>query len=70
LPTHHPQIMVAKVKENDYDTVAGQINELIALSAKNDDMAVVQKMKDIVPEFLSNNSVFEKLDKPTLKEKV
>ena len=70
LPTHHPQIMVAKVKENDYDTVARQINELIALSAKNDDMAVVQKMKDIVPEFLSNNSVFEKLDKPTLKEKV
>lgn len=70
LPTHHPQIMIARVKENDYDVVAKQIDELVALSAKNDDMAVVSKMKEIVPEFLSNNSVFEKLDKPTLKEKV
>ncbi|HXP51982.1 MAG TPA: polysaccharide biosynthesis protein, partial [Bacteroidia bacterium] len=70
LPTHHPQIMIAKVKDSDYDVVSKQINELVALSTKNDDMAIVQKMKDIVPEFLSNNSVFEKLDKPILKEKV
>jgi FlaA1/EpsC-like NDP-sugar epimerase len=70
LPTHHPQIMIAKVKDSDYDVVSKQINELVTLSTKNDDMAIVQKMKDIVPEFLSNNSVFEKLDKPILKEKV
>ncbi|HSY76670.1 MAG TPA: nucleoside-diphosphate sugar epimerase/dehydratase, partial [Bacteroidia bacterium] len=68
LPTHHPQILVAKVKEYDYNTIARQIDELITLSTGQNDMAIVQKMKDIVPEFLSNNSVFEKLDKATLKE--
>ncbi|MGP8217781.1 MAG: polysaccharide biosynthesis protein [Bacteroidia bacterium] len=68
LPTHHPQIMIAKVKEYDYDTVSKHIDELINMAASKDDMVLVQKMKDIVPEFVSNNSVYEKLDKTILTE--
>jgi len=65
LPTHHPLILIAKVKEEDYDKVSKTINELIDMATTRDDMSIVQKMKEIVPEFVSNNSVFEKLDKAT-----
>ncbi len=65
LPTHHPLILIAKVKEEDYDKVSKTINELIGMATTRDDMSIVQKMKEIVPEFVSNNSVFEKLDKAT-----
>ena len=62
LPTHHPQIMVGKVREYDFEQVSKEINELIDLFNNQDNMAIVKKMKDIVPEFISNNSEFEKLD--------
>jgi FlaA1/EpsC-like NDP-sugar epimerase len=62
LPTHHSQILIAKVKEYDYDTVSKFIDELITAGTKQNDMDIVQKMKEIVPEYISNNSVFEKLD--------
>jgi hypothetical protein len=54
--------MIAKVKEYDFETVAEGINELIALFNKQDNNALVSKMKILVPEFKSNNSVYEKLD--------
>lgn len=63
LPTHHKQIMVAKVKESDAATVSRSINELISLFDQQDNTLIVTKMKELVPEFKSNNSVYEKLDK-------
>lgn len=62
LPTHHKQIMVAKVKEYDFETVSGAITELIDLFATQDNHSIVKKMKQLVPEFKSNNSVYETLD--------
>ena len=63
LPTHHPQIMIGKVKDYEYEAVLKDINELIALFDQQDNNAIVTKMKGIVPEFISKNSVFEELDK-------
>ncbi len=61
-PTFHEKIRIAEVREYDYDTVCKDINELIEISQHYDDMATVAKMKQIVPEYKSNNSVYEKLD--------
>ncbi len=63
LPTHHPLIMIAKVREYDFNTISGYINELTELVSTKDDKTIVSKMKQIVPEFISNNSVFAELDK-------
>ena len=63
LPTHHPQIMIGKVKTNDYAEVSDQIQKLIMLFDKQDNTEIVKKMKSIVPEFISKNSIFEELDK-------
>jgi FlaA1/EpsC-like NDP-sugar epimerase len=62
LPTHHPQIMIGKAREHDFEPVSKEIDDLIDLFDKQDNMAIVKKMKTIVPEFISRNSVFEKLD--------
>ena len=62
-PTFHEKIRIAEVREYDYDAVCSDINELIEIAKKYDDMATVAKMKQIVPEYKSNNSVYEKLDK-------
>ena len=62
-PTFHEKIRIAEVREYDYETVCKDINELIAISQQYDDMATVAKMKQIVPEYKSNNSIYEKLDK-------
>ena len=62
-PTFHEKIRIAEVREYDYDKVSKDIDELIEISKKYDDMATVAKMKKIVPEYKSNNSVYEKLDK-------
>ena len=62
-PTFHEKIRIAEVREYDYDEVCKQIDELIELSKRYDDMATVAKMKEIVPEYKSNNSIYEKLDK-------
>lgn len=63
LPTHHEKIMIAKVPVYDIQEVTNHLDELIALFNSQDNMQIVRKMKEIVPEFKSNNSVFEKLDK-------
>jgi len=62
LPTHHPQIMIAKVREVDHKQVKQDMAELLELLGKQSDLELVAKMKVIVPEFRSRNSVFEKLD--------
>ena len=62
LPTHHKQIMIAKVKEYDFETISSAINELIGLFDKQDNRSIVKKMKQLVPEFKSNNSIYEELD--------
>lgn len=61
-PTFHNKIRIAEVREYDYEEVNREIEELIAISKNYDDMATVKKMKEIVPEYKSNNSVYEVLD--------
>jgi FlaA1/EpsC-like NDP-sugar epimerase len=63
LPTHHSKIMIAKVHEYPFKQINADICELISLFAMQNNTAIVTKMKDIVPEFRSNNSVYQKLDK-------
>lgn len=63
IESFHEKIRIANVRKYDYDTVSKQIDELIALSKTYDDMAIVKKMKDIVPEYISNNSIFGALDR-------
>lgn len=62
-PTHHPKIMVAQVREYPYDLALQNEIELHELSKGFDDMAIVKKMKEIVPEFKSQNSKYQELDK-------
>lgn len=64
LPTHHQKIMIAKVRENNFDRVSSLLNTLFELTTTNNTMDVVHQMKVIVPEFKSQNSIFEQLDKP------
>ena len=61
-PTFHEKIRIAEVREYDYAQVCQDIDDLIELSKHYDDMATVKKMKEIVPEYKSNNSIYEKLD--------
>lgn len=61
--TYHDKIMIAKVREVEFVEVSKHFNELVTLvSSEESDMYLVAKMKEMVPEFVSNNSVFEKLD--------
>jgi FlaA1/EpsC-like NDP-sugar epimerase len=62
LPTHHPKIMIAKVLENDFSVVSKLVNELVKSLHNEPDEVVVEKMKMIVPEFISQNSIYAKLD--------
>ncbi len=62
LPTHHEKIKIAKVVSYPYEDVLYDIEELILMGHHEDYIMLVKKMKDIVPEFISNNSQFEKLD--------
>ncbi len=63
LPTHHSQIMIAKVKEYDFDFINTKIKGLIDCFDAQDNKVIVTKMKELVPEFKSNNSIYEELDK-------
>ncbi len=62
LPTHHPKIMIAKVQEYDPIEIANSVESLINLLSDQDNNMLVKKMKEIVPEYVSQNSVYEKLD--------
>lgn len=63
LQTHHPKIMRAKVNTLTHNQIIDHLNKLSELIVESDCYTVVAKMKDIVPEYVSNNSIFEKLDK-------
>ena len=62
-PTHHEKIMIADVREYEYQQVTQMIDILIRSSYEYDDMSTVRKMKEIVPEFQSINSPFEAVDR-------
>ncbi len=62
LPTHHPKIMIAKTRQEEYLTVSKQVEELIALFGPQNNESIVKKMKELLPEYKSNNSVYSKLD--------
>ena len=62
LPTTNKKILVAKVQAYDFDTVVKQIQILIEEATKGRVFPTVQQMKNIVPEFKSKNSVYERLD--------
>lgn len=61
-PTSHEKVMIANVREYDYEAVKSDIEGLIDVSYSYDNMKIVAKMKQIVPEFVSQNSLFEVLD--------
>jgi FlaA1/EpsC-like NDP-sugar epimerase len=61
-PTFHEKIRIAEVREYDYEEVCKDIDDLIEISKQYDDMKTVKKMKEIVPEYKSNNSIYEQLD--------
>ena len=62
-PSFHKKIRIANVREYDYNNVLEDIDELVNLSESYDDMKIVAKMKEIVPEYKSNNSIYSQLDK-------
>ena len=63
LATYHDKILIAKVRQVDTDQIKHSFNELsILVTSASNEMELVGKMKELVPEFLSNNSVFEQLD--------
>ncbi len=62
-PTFHEKIRIAEVREYDFEQVRKEVDELIEISTHYDNMDTVAKMKAIVPEYKSNNSIYEQLDK-------
>jgi len=66
IPTYHPKIMHAQVRRYPVEEVDKEYNELWKVLETMDDMKIVAKMKNIVPEFLSNNSIYCTLDKGNL----
>ena len=62
MPTHHEKIMIGRVREYKFNEVADQIYSLIESAKANDDRQVVIKMKELVQEYKSKNSIFEELD--------
>ena len=63
LPTENKKIMIAKVREVEFSKVKEQIDRLLKLSNQSKPFLTVSLMKEIVPEFVSRNSVYEQLDK-------
>lgn len=62
IPTHHKKILIAKIPDTNSRTVIGEINVLLAFAAACKDEEVVKQMKRIVPDYISNNSVYELYD--------
>ena len=69
LPTHHAQIMIAKVSEYNYEDISEKIGHLIELFYLQDNVSIVSKMKEIIPEYISNNSIYSGLDKDIVEIK-
>jgi FlaA1/EpsC-like NDP-sugar epimerase len=62
LPTHHPKIMIAKIPSVKYDFVKKKVKEIIKTATQHNDVRVVKLLKELVPEFKSENSEFSQLD--------
>ena len=62
LPTHHPQILIGRVKEYDFEEIEEHIKALIDSFDAQENTDIVGQMKRIVPEFISKNSDYSKLD--------
>lgn len=62
LPTNNKKIMIARVREFDFDVVSKQIDTLIETSYSDKPFTIVKQMKQLVPEYISNNSIYEQLD--------
>lgn len=62
MATHHPKILIGKVKEVEFKAIQSLVEKLISYSETQDNYLIVKQMKDIVPEFISNNSDFSKFD--------
>ena len=67
LPTHHPKILIAEVNTPSYAYMEVATNDLNHLLSSGNNNSIVAKIKEIIPEYKSNNSVFETLDKKSLK---
>ncbi|MEW7291835.1 polysaccharide biosynthesis protein [Aquimarina sp. 2304DJ70-9] len=63
LPTYHKKIMISKFDDNDCANVKDKIDDLCIMNLFNQDHQIVGKLKEIVPEYISNNSTFESIDK-------
>lgn len=63
LPTHHEKIMIAKVRGNDFIRVKEEVINLSKALESHNNLNIVRQMKVMVPEFLSQNSIYEQLDK-------
>ena len=61
-PTFHEKIRIAEVREYDFADISKQVNDLVEISKRYDNMETVRKMKEIVPEYKSNNSIYVELD--------
>ena len=62
MPTTNEKIMVARVREFDFDQISGKVDQLIATSRQGKPFTTVKMMKQLVPEYISNNSIYEQLD--------
>ena len=67
LATHHPKILIAEVNTPSYDFMELATNDLNHLLSTGNNNSIVAKIKEIIPEYKSNNSVFETLDKKSVK---
>lgn len=67
LPTHHSQILIAKVRSYKHKEVEENISDLVNMLGDQDTFDIVRKMKKIVPEFISQNSIYEQIDKQEIK---
>jgi FlaA1/EpsC-like NDP-sugar epimerase len=62
LPTYHKKIMISRFDDNDYVLIKDKIDDLCIMNLLSQDHQIVAKLKEIVPEFISNNSTFESID--------
>jgi FlaA1/EpsC-like NDP-sugar epimerase len=67
LPTYHPKIMIAKVSTLNFDEIALNINKFTAPISSQENLKVVRIMKEIVKEFISQNSIYESLDQEKIE---
>jgi hypothetical protein len=62
VPTHHSKIVIAQVRKYEHETVKRDVSELINLFEIQNNDRIVSKLKNMIPEYVSNNSDFQKLD--------